>query len=409
MAILALVVLVLAIVIGTKKKINIGIMGIIGACILSLIAKISIRDLVAGFNTTLFLRLLGIQLLVCAAQTNGTMDTLAKKLVYFGGKKSIKLIPIIIYVLLVVIGMAGVDVIFLATPFVVALALQLGMSPIKVMFSLILSFQASAMSPLATSGVNCFSVAEKSGVVVNGWSVAINCCISATLIFVIAYFVFGWYKEKNREIEGMENAKFELKHILTLLGFVAYVILTLGFKLDIIVAPTLIVFVLFMINAADPKKTIGAIPWNVLIMIGGMSLMTGVVAKLGGVALLASLMSKISIPFIQAPLMVIIAGTMSFFASGNGVVIPTLVPVVSGMTASSTALVTAISAGAGTAGCSPFSTIGGHMMSCYDAMYKPTEEERTKTFNQLMLFVILCLAAHAVLSLLGLFNLTMAG
>ena len=156
MAIVALVSLVLVIVIGTWRKINIGIVGIAGACILALIAKISVRELVSGFDSTLFLRLLGIQLLVCVAQVNGTMETLAKKLVSFGSKHNIRLIPIIIYAAFLLCGYAGVSIIFLATPFIMALTYQMGLSPIKMLFSLILAFQGSAISPLSTSGINAY-------------------------------------------------------------------------------------------------------------------------------------------------------------------------------------------------------------------------------------------------------------
>lgn len=409
MAVVALATMVVAIVIGTKKQINIGIMGIVGACILSLVANISVRELVAGFNITLFLRLLGIQLLVCAAQSNGTMETLAKKLITLGSKASLKLIPVIIYITFLILGLAGVDVIFLATPFVISLALQMGIEPLKLLFSLILAFQGSAISPLAASGINTFSVAEQAGISVNGWNCAINTSIATTIMFVVIYFVFGWHKEKERKIQGLEGSKFDSKQLLTLGGFVAYVIMTMFLKQDTLVAPTLVAFVLMLVGAAQPKKVIASIPWNVLIMIGGMSLLTNIVALLGGVELLTNIIAQIKIPALCTPIMLLVAGTMSFFSSGNGVVIPTLIPVASGLSANTSALVTAVGMGSGCTGVSPFSTIGGHMMSCYDSIYKPEEKERDKTFNKLLIFALICLGVNAIFCLLGLYNLTLFG
>lgn len=406
MAIVALLSLVIVIVIGTWKNMNIGIVGIAGACILALIAKISVRDLVAGFNTTLFLRLLGIQLLVCVAQTNGTMETLAKKLVSFGSKHNIRLIPIIIYAAFLLCGYAGVDVIFLATPFIMALAFQMGLPPIKMLFTLTLAFQGSGNSPLAASGVNAYSLAEKAGLAINGWNCTIVTGIATTILFAIAYFLFGWHKEQNRKIEGIEGVKFDRNQILTLFGFLAYMIMTMFLQLDILIAPTLVAFVLLLIGAADIKKSIASIPWNVLIMIGGMSMMTGVVAKLGGVELLANVIASVKVPALCAPLMLLVAGIMSFFSSGNGVVLPTLIPIIPSLSASPTALVASVSMGAACSGISPFSTIGGHMMSCYDAIYKPNEEERIKTSNHLLLAAIICVIANAILSLIGLYNIT---
>lgn len=407
MAILALVVLVVSIVIGTKFKINIGIMGIVGACVLALIAGISVRDLIGGFNSTLFLRLLGIQLLVCAAQNNGTMETLAKKLVSVVSRRSVRFIPIVIYVVFSIVGLAGVDIVFLATPFVLALAYQMNMNPIKMLFALILSFQGSAISPLALSGINLYSVAEQSDLIVNGWNNVTATMISTGIIFIVYFFVSGWYKEKAVVLDGIEDAKFNWKHIVTLLGFIAYVIMTMGFGIDTLIAPTLIAFVLIIIGASDAKKTIASIPWNILIMIGGMSLLTGVVSLLGGVELLSNAISKVTNPIILTPIMLLVAGCMSFFASGNGVVIPTLVPVVASLNGNVSALITAVGFGSGCTGVSPFSTIGGHMMSCYDSLYHPTDEERTKTFNQLLITSLICLGSNAVISFTGILGVSL--
>lgn len=406
MAIIALVALVVVIVIGTVKKINIGIVGIAGACVLALVSNMSVRDLVAGFNATLFLRLLGIQLLVCAAQANGTMETLAKRVVFVGSRRSIRLIPILIYIAFLACGFAGIDIIFLATPFIMALAFQLGMSPIKVLIFQILAFQGSGMSPLGVTGINATSLAEKAGIVMNGWNGAIVCSMATTIMCVAAYFIFGWQKEQSRCIDGLDNTHFDLNQILTLLGFVAYVVCTMFLEWDTLIAPTLIAFVLMMIGVAEPKKVVSNIPWNVLIMIGGMSMMTGAVSTLGGVELLSNAIASVSAPALCVPLILLVAGLMSFFSSGNGVVLPTLIQMVPNLKGSVTGMVAGICMGAGCTGISPFSTIGGHMMSCYDSIYKPTDEERTKMFNELLITSIVCLATNALFSLLGLYNLT---
>ena len=225
-------------------------------------------------------------------------------------------------------------------------------------------------------------------------------------MFIVCYFVFGWHKEKSRTIEGIENVHFNKNQILTLIGFAAYVFMTLVLKMDTLIAPTLIAFILMLIGAVDTKKAISSIPWNVLIMIGGMSMLTGVVKTLGGVALLANAISAVNVPALCAPLMLLVAGLMSFFSSGNGVVLPTLIPIIPSLNASAGALTAAVGMGASCTGISPLSVIGGHMMSCYDAIYKPTEEERTKTFNQLMIAAVVCMVVNALFALVGLYNIS---
>lgn len=76
------------------------------------------------------------------------------------------------------------------------MAFQLGVSPLKLLFTVILGFHGSGISPLATSGVNAFSVAEKAGLAINGWNCAITTGIASTIVFVAVYFIFGCIKNR---------------------------------------------------------------------------------------------------------------------------------------------------------------------------------------------------------------------
>lgn len=409
MAVVALIALVAAIVIGTWRHINIGIMGIIFACILGIIAGIPAGQLAAGFNSMLFLRLLAVQLLVCIAKQNGTIDTLAKKLVKVGCGKSVKLLPIILFFAFLFCGTVGIDTVFLVTPFLVAIAYEAEIDPMAILISMIFSFQGIGMSPLAVTGVNAYSNAEQAGLSVNSWNALLLTWISSTVLFFIFYFIFGWHKQKPVTLTGMETAKFDRNQVLTLLGFAAYVVMTLVLGWDIMVAPAVISLVLLVLNAADSKKVIADIPWGILIMISGMSVLASVVVDLGGVDLLSGVLSKVSVSFLAAPLMGLIGGAMSFFSSGNGVVIPTLVPTIPSISAatsaSAQAMLISLCLGAGCTGMSPMSTIGGHIMSCYGAIYKPSEEQRTIFFNRMMVFCLICLVAQAVVALTGFYSL----
>lgn len=412
MAVVALISLVLVIVIGTWKKVNIGIMGIIGACILAVIAQIPAKQVAAGFGSLLFLRLLSIQLLICVAQANGTMEVLAKKMIKVGCGKSIKLLPVILFFAFMACNTAGMDTMFLVTPVLVSLAFELGMSPLKVMFPLLLAFHGGSQSPLYATGANMMSLAEKASIDMgNSFNVVAQTWLTTTIMFFIFYFAFGWHKEKSRVVSNFTAPQFDTKQKITLVGFCAFVVATLFFNIDTLIAPAIIAFALMMSNAADPRQVVAKLPWNILIMIGGMSVLAGVIVNLGGVDLLAGIISKIAGPVTASPLMVGIAGIMSFFSSGNGVVMPTLIPTVPGIVAAGAAgqaasMVASITIGAVTSAISPISTIGANVMSCYGSIYDPSEEERTKFFNKSMLFTLCCLALQIVFALLGVYRLT---
>lgn len=410
MAAIALIALVLAIVIGTVKRINIGIMGLITACVLSLIAQIPVKEVAGGFGSLLFLRLVAIQMLVCIAQSNGTMKVLSSKIIQIGCRKNIRLFPVIVFVAIVLCTLIGFDVTFLIPPFLVSIAYQLKLDPLKIFFPYALAFIAASASPLAVSGANLNSVAEGAGLAPVGWNAVVVGLLTSCIMFGIFYFYFGWNKQQSVSIEDVSQENFSKEHILTVLGFLAYVVFTTVFKFDILVGAAIVCFVLFLINAAKPQQVIGSLPWNILIMIGGMSVLSNVVVVMGGVQLLSDIIAAVANPVIVVALFLIIAAAMSFFSSGNGVVIPTLVPVVASMTAAGlagqeTAMVIAVALGAGSTGISPMSTIGGNWISCYDSVFQPTEQERQKTFNRQLIFVLACMGMQAVFALLGIYRI----
>lgn len=410
MAAIALIALVLTIVIGTVKRINMGIMGLITACILSLIAGIPVKEIAGGFGSLLFLRLVTIQMLICIAQVNGTMKVLSSKIIQIGCRKNIRLFPIVVYVAIVVCTVIGFDVTFLIPPFLIAIAYQLKLDPLMLFFPYSLAFIASAASPLAVSGANLNSVTESAGLAPAGWNVVVVGVLTSCIMFVIFYFYFGWNKQPNAVIEDVTGETFSKEHVLTVLGFIAYVLLTTVFKLDILVVSSIICFMLFLLNAANPQQVIVSLPWNILIMIGGMSVLSNVVVMMGGVQLLSDILATVANPVIVVALFLIIAAAMSFFSSGNGVVIPTLVPVVASLavgdlSSQATSMVIAVGLGASSTGISPMSTIGGNWISCYDSVFKPSEQDRQKTFNRQLVFVLACMGLQAVFALLGIYRI----
>ena len=78
-------VLIGVIALGFLKKCNVGILSFGAAMLRGMAAGMTQKQIVAGFNTSLFVILLGSMFLFSIAQLNGTMDLLAKKTVALAG------------------------------------------------------------------------------------------------------------------------------------------------------------------------------------------------------------------------------------------------------------------------------------------------------------------------------------
>ncbi|MBQ1501702.1 MAG: hypothetical protein IIZ45_03695, partial [Firmicutes bacterium] len=106
MAVLSLIFLVACIIIGFVLKRNLGFIAIALALILGRIAGVSDAEIIAGFNTNLFVILLGVTYLFTIAMSNGTLEAIVRHIVALAGRR-VYLIPLIFFILGAIMAMAG--------------------------------------------------------------------------------------------------------------------------------------------------------------------------------------------------------------------------------------------------------------------------------------------------------------
>ena len=106
MALLSLLFLLLAIFLGFVRKMNTGLLCIAFALVLGRMSGVSDAVIMKGFNSSLFIMLLGVTYLFSMAQINGSLDLLAQKVIALAGRR-VYLIPVIIYVFSIVLAALG--------------------------------------------------------------------------------------------------------------------------------------------------------------------------------------------------------------------------------------------------------------------------------------------------------------
>lgn len=136
------------------------------------------------------------------------------------------------------------------------------------------------------------------------------------------------------------------------------------------------------------------VPWKIIIMISGVSILMGTAREAGLIEMLSSALDG-NIPGILLPAsLVIIAGIMSFFSSALSVVIPTLCPLIpliaENSDISQAVLYSCIIIGSSATGLSPFSTGGALVLSSV-----PDETKRDSLVYQLLALSVLNLILSA--------------
>ena len=409
-AIVSLLALFVVVYIANKKKMNVGLLGIAMAMLLGTLAGIRYKDIIAGFNTSLFLRAIAMQSLIVIAKMNGTLESISKRIIKVGCGKAIRVLPIILYISLMICEFLGTGIYTMAVPILCAIAYEMGMPVLKILSIGLICTTGGGCSPYAYPGIILRNLAEAAGLSINLWNTAVSGTIVSTILFIGLYFFFGWHKETPRSIAANQEAlePISWKQWATIVGYLTFVFCNLVLGLDTGITPIIVSVLLCLIGAADGTQIMKRLPFNSLIMVGGMTVLIGVVAKLGGIDLITSGLVLIANKTLAPAIMSLVASCLSVISSAQSVVMPTLVPTIPGLVeaipgVSAQSLVSDIGLGAYATGASPLSTTGANVMANFGTVYSPTPDEEKKLFNQLLVFAIISLVTYTVAGVIGIY------
>jgi di/tricarboxylate transporter len=124
-------------------------------------------------------------------------------------------------------------------------------------------------------------------------------------------------------------------------------------------------------------------PWRVIIMVCGVTVLIALVEKFQGLDLLVSLVARISTADTVPAVVAFLTGLVSVYSSTSGVVLPAFLPLVPGLAAelpgsSAVAIAMSMNIGGHVVDVSPLSTIGALCMASAAA------SESRKLFIQLL-------------------------
>ena len=417
-AVLSLLFLVAAIAIGYIKDINVGVLAIIFSFVLALAGGVEMNAILNGFPSKMFLTLLGTMYLFALLQENGTLGLLSKKLVSLVGKRAY-LVPVIVYVISYLISAAGPGAISAQAVmiiFSVSLSVQMGIKPYMMSSMAILGTVGGTVSPIALTGVIEHDLTEKMsypGIENLATALMLDITIMNAICALVIYVLFKGYKLKpaTQAIDDIEPlSKFNRSQLLSLAGTLVLIVTVLFFQMNVGLVGFLVAVLLSFLGAVDEKQAFRLIPWSVLILVGGMSILMDVTFEVGGIDLLTDLLKKVMNGTTAAFVMTLASGITGWFSSGNGVVIPTFVPTAQNLASalggiSPTEIILAIVAGATVGGLSPFDSGGSMIIGYYAQETGISEKEQQKMFLVFFGLAVLCVVLSAVLGLLGVFRL----
>lgn len=418
-AIISLITLIVVLVISTISSYNVGLLAIAFAFIVSLIGDIPVKTLFGGFPTSMFIMLVGITYLFGIAQVNGTIEIISKVCMKFvSGKKG--LIPVVLFVLAAVVSAAGAGAIattaMLAPPSM-ALASRQKINPLLVGVLVAYGAISTGLIPFSATGVILNGILDKVGLSSAAWTIFRNSLIESTLVAAIAYVVFGglklWKKEDlgeaaNIDMNELIDTKFVMKreNILTFIALGLLVVLAIVKADSVGLSALMLGVVLICLKCADEQKVIKSMPWNVIMMVSGVSLLVSLMSATGGMKMFEDIVANVSSPKTVLFITTFFPALFSAYAS-TLVTYTAFIPIMPGVAQAvggvdPVAIISGLATGAVIVDVSPLSTIGALILGAATA-----EMDKNKLFRGMLYWgfamtVVGSLASWVLYGLIGL-------
>ena len=382
-----------------NEDLNVGFLGIGFAIVVGGIwGGMTGAKVMGSFPLSLFMILTGVTFLFGMAQTNGTMEKLTAYSVRMC-KGNTALVPLIVYILttfVTTIGPGNIAGCALMAPVAMAIAARVGMPAFLMTLIVVGAANGAAFSPFAPTGIISNGIIAKmaSGIgiapeALNGlaWKVHLNSTMAQGLVNIGGFFVLGGWawitKQRGAAIDIDELAPkpepFDKHQLLTLAMVAVLIILVVlpglpGMKaafpktvLNMLSNVGSIAFVLscvlMLTGSGDSKAAVKVMPWGVMMMVCGVSVLIDVMDKSGGLNALVKMIGTVSGPVTVTFWLGLITGAISAYSSSSGVVMPMFLPMVPGLMkevggGDPVAMISAINVGSHLVDTSPLSTLG---------------------------------------------------
>ncbi|MBL9200510.1 MAG: hypothetical protein JNL39_08385 [Opitutaceae bacterium] len=402
-ATLSVLALVAVIVLSLTSRINVGIVAVALAFPVGIYAAGWKADALLGlFPSALFLTLAGVTLLFGVAQENGTLGALARRgMRACGGTPA--LLPPLFFILacaLAAIGPGAIAASALVAPLAMAAGATAGVSPFVMALMVANGANAGNLSPFSAVGVIVHTQMQKAGLPAAEFGVFAANFAAHALVAAGAYVFFGGLALRRAPrvapAGAAEGAPLTGRQWLTLAVLAAWIVGVVALKVN----PGLSAFagaaVLILARAAEDAKAVAAVPWSVLLMVSGVSVLVGVLEKTGGMELFSSLLAGLATPGTVNGAMAFVTGLISTYSSTSGVVYPAFLPMVPGLVEKlggghPLEIALSINVGAAIVDVSPLSTIGA---LCIAGL--PASGDAKRLFRQMLLWGFAMVAVGAL-------------
>ena len=413
---ISLAALILAITLSMVTSVNIGVVSLALAWIVGVyLGGMPVGKVIGTFPVDLLLNLVGVTLLFGMANINGTLGRIAARAVR-ACQGNAGVIPIMLFFIalgLSSIGPGNIATTAIMAPMAMAVGARAAVPPFLMALMVGNGAQAGALSRFAPTGIIVNANMEKIGLGGFETQTYLNNLLAHVVVTFAAYFLFGGWRLFTKPAAAPEIAQsdqagaraeealveiepFETRHWLTIAILAALVVSVIWFRTHVGMAALTGATILSLLKAANEKDTIKRMPWSVILMVSGVTVLIGVLSAQRGIELFTDLLARMATADTVTGVIAFVTGAVSAYSSTSGVVLPAFLPTVPGLAerlgADPMAIASSMNVGGHLVDLSPLSTIGA---LCIAAV--ANEADAKKLFNQLLAWGLSMIVVGAII------------
>jgi di/tricarboxylate transporter len=393
LAVISVAALALAIIVSCVSPLNVGVLAVALAWIVGVyLGGLPVNTVMGGFPSQLFLTLVGVTLLFSLAQSNGTLERITRHAVGIcRGNRG--LIPVMFFILgaaLSSMGPGNIATAALVAPLAMSTAAR-SRIPLFLMAIMVGNgSNAGALSPFAPTGIIVNGLMARNQLPGLELQTYLYNLAAHALVAFTGYALFGGLKlfgqrdgaSATAAVEPADDG-FTRRHWITIAVIAALILSVIFAQINVGMGAFLGAVILVLTKSADDGEAIKRMPWRVIVMVCGVTVLISLMERAQGIDLLVGLVAKVASAQTVTFIVALLTGMVSVYSSTSGVVLPAFLPMVPGLAAalpgaSAIAIASSMNIGGHLVDVSPLSTIGALCLAG-----APPEESRP-LFNRLL-------------------------
>jgi di/tricarboxylate transporter len=247
---------------------------------------------------------------------------------------------------------------------------------------------AGNLSPLSAVGIIANSRMAEAGLGGHEAQVWFANFAAHLLVAVVAYSLFRRRRRRAAIVGAAAEVAtaFATTHRLTIGVIGVWIVAVVGFGVSVGMAAFAGAALLIVAGLGDEAAAIRRVPWGIIIMVTGVTMLIAVLEKTGGMDLFTALLARLATPATLNGTIAFVTGLISSWSSTSGVVLPAFLPTVPGLVeqvggGDPLAVALSINVGASMVDVSPLSTLGA---LCVATMADPAAARQL--FRQLLIW-----------------------